>query len=248
MNSRKPLNKNPYRVIRNTPINNRVASKKKPYLDPSNWAGRMKDVPVFLMGNAPSLTDHNLSILDDYFTIGANRIFYVYDPTILVWQDLALWQQEKEKIKKCNSIKYSRQHADTEGGTYGFTLQGSKYQLTQDTKFMKGRGSSGSLLFQLAYVLGCNPIFLVGMDCCNRGNKTDFYGKNPMHKKHTLTKCEEALRFIKKIGDDSKKIKVVNCSDSKVFSNKISLEDAVAMCGDKKYNRETLEKMLLEGI
>jgi len=46
----------------------------------------LKGNPVFLLGNGPGVTKRNLSLLDDYFTIGINRIFYIYEPTILFWQ------------------------------------------------------------------------------------------------------------------------------------------------------------------
>lgn len=216
---------------------------KKPYLNPEKWAMRLKGVPAFLIGNGPSVEDEDLSILKDYFTIGSNRIFYIFDPTILLWQDLALWTKEKESIKKCKAIKYVRESADTEGGFYGFSLQGRDSRISHNPRILYGRGSSGSLMYQLAFALGCDPIFLVGMDCKYRGEKTDFYGKNPMHRKHTLQYCVKALRFIK---DSKCRRNIVNCSDSEVFSDRISLSEAVKMCGEKKYSRELLKNIILD--
>lgn len=221
-----------------------VKTAKKPYLNPSSWINKMKDVPVFLLGNAPSIEDENLSILNDYFTIGTNRIFFVYDPTILLWQDLALWIQEKKRVMETRAIKFVRESADTEGGYYGFKLEGKDARTPQSPNTLYGRGSSGSLLFQLAFVLGCNPIFLVGMDCKYRDgkSKTDFYGNNPMHKPHTLINCTKALKFI----ESNQNVRtIINCSDSAVFKERTSLSDAVKMCGEKKYTREILESMLL---
>ena len=60
----------------------------------------MKDVPCFIIGNGPSLNDVPIQLLKNYFTIGINRSFYLIDTTILIWQDLALWLQEKKTIKK----------------------------------------------------------------------------------------------------------------------------------------------------
>ena len=71
---------------------------KLPSLKTIEWAGRMKSVHCFILGNAPSINDMDLSLLDNYFTIGINRIFYEYDPTVLIWQDLALWVYEKKKV------------------------------------------------------------------------------------------------------------------------------------------------------
>ena len=43
----------------------------------------------------------NLDILKPYFTIGVNRIFYIYTPTILIWQDIQMWNNEKKNIIFC---------------------------------------------------------------------------------------------------------------------------------------------------
>lgn len=219
--------------------------KKEKSLNPKKWTGRMKDIPVFLLGNAPSINKTKLSLLDDYFTIGINRIFYKYDPTILIWQDLALWIQEKKRVIKTKAIKYCRQGADTRGGFYTFKLTGKDPHMPQTVETLYGRGSSGSITYQFAFALGCNPIILVGMDCTldNKGN-TDFYGKNPMHRSHTMPYCKKGLKFIKK---NSRDRKIINCSKNKVFPNRYKLKEAISMIGSKKYTREGLEKKLLNG-
>lgn len=214
----------------------------KENFNPSKWAGRMKDIPVFLLGNGPSLKDKNLSVLDDFFTIGINRIFFMYEPTILLWQDLALWQKEKEWVQKSNSIKYARTAAEGEKGVFTFRLEGKEPRIAGDPSVLYGRGSSGSLAFQLACALGCNPIVLLGMDCQYVNGLTDFYGKNPMHRRHTLTYCEKALRFIK---DCVSKKTIINCSENKVFSETKTIEEAVQMCGEKRYTKNLLKNMLL---
>ena len=124
-------------------------NKRSGSLSPKSWISKMTDIPCFILGNAPSLNKiENLSILDDYFTVGINRIFYKYDPTILFWQDLALWSQEKQKVLGCKSIKYCREGSETQGGFYTFVLQGREPKLTNDVSKLYGRGSSGSVAFQ----------------------------------------------------------------------------------------------------
>jgi len=211
-------------------------------LNPLNWTGKMKDIPVFLLGNAPSLNNVNLSLLNDYFTIGMNRIFFKYDPTILIWQDLALWLQEKKKVLKTRAIKYCREGSETQGGFYSFKLGGREPRLPPNTTVLYGRGSSGTITYQFAYTLRCNPIVLVGMDCkYGKKKETDFYGNNAMHRPHTLPACVKGLKFIR---DNSKNKTIINCSNNKVFP-KHTLEEAIEMCGEKKYTREELEGILL---
>ncbi|KKK64425.1 hypothetical protein LCGC14_2984300, partial [marine sediment metagenome] len=62
------------------------------------WIDRLPDIPCFILGNAPSILDHDLTLLSRYFTIGLNRAFQLLDPTILFWQDISLWKSEYHTI------------------------------------------------------------------------------------------------------------------------------------------------------
>jgi len=223
--------------------------KRSKSLNPVEWTGRMKGIPCFILGNAPSINDMNLSLLDDYFTIGINRIFYEYDPTVLIWQDLALWIGEKKRVKKSKAIKYCREGSETRGGFYTFKLQGREPKLTPTPKTLYGRGSSGSITYQFARSLHCDPIILVGMDCAKGkvdGKKiTDFYGNNSMHRAHTLPNCVKGLKFIR---DNQKGITLYNCSYTNVFPERLTIEEVIAKLPDKKYSREKLERILIKGL
>ena len=41
------------------------------------WANKLVNVPAFVLGCSPSILETNLLPLEDYFTIGINRIFTV---------------------------------------------------------------------------------------------------------------------------------------------------------------------------
>ena len=220
----------------------RIPEKRKKSLKPGDWGGRMKDIPCFILGNAPSINKVNLSLLDNYFTVGINRIFFKYDPTILIWQDLALWVQERKRVKKTRAIKYCREGSETRGGYYTFQLRERESKLSHSTTTLYGRGSSGAIAYQFVHALKCDPIILVGMDCAYKDGMTDFYGNNSMHRGHTLPACVKGLKFIR---DNSKKRTIINCSKNKVFPKRYELEEAIALLGDKKYNREELESILL---
>ncbi len=218
---------------------------KDKYLNPAVWAGAFKGIPGFVIGNGPSLSKIDLDLIKDYLTVGINRIFYKFDPTILVWQDLALWTGEKKKVKKSKAIKYCRKASTTAIGYYGFSLQGRDHKQTSNLSKMYGRGSSGPIGFQVALLLGCNPIILLGMDCKNdaQGN-TDFYGNNPMHRPFTLPACVKGLKFIKKIAGN---VKIINGSKNKVFGERIKYKAILEEIGDKgKFNREYFQKILLK--
>ena len=40
-----------------------------------DFKNKLHGYPVIILGNGPSINDYDLSILNDYFTIGINRIF-----------------------------------------------------------------------------------------------------------------------------------------------------------------------------
>lgn len=184
----------------------------------NNWLNKLEGCAAFILGNGPSLTDNNLSLLDKYFTIGINRIFLTYTPTVLLWQDIGLYEEHFHNIKETNSILYARQGSFSGSfnrDIYSWKLENNKnYTLiNNNTNSYTGRGSTGLIAFKLAYSLGCNPIILVGMDCCYKDDKTDFYGVNKNHTPKTLIHCNQGLEAIKSITNKD----TYSCSDNNVF-------------------------------
>ena len=208
-----------------------------------NWRNALAGMPCFVLGNGPSLNEQNLKLISSYFSVGINRIFYKLDPHLLIWQDLQLWHTDKHRILKTQAIKYCRDKADIQGRFYHFKLSTGDYDLPDSPSLLKGRGSTGPLAFQLAYLLGCDPIAIVSMDCCYRDDKTDFYGVNPMHKPHTLRNCIKGLEWIR---DCKCGRRIINCSENKVFDDRYTIEEAVRMFGSQeKVDREYITKKIL---
>jgi len=162
------------------------------------WTDRLVDVPAFIIGNAPSLNECNLSLLENYFTIGINRTFYKIDPTILLWQDISLWNTEYQKLHNTQAIKVSRDVSDPRKIYYNFYLKGGPYKFDRNcSHILYGRGSSGPLAVQLAVSMGCSPVVLVGMDCMRGENgETDFYGENKHWTDTTQENCLRGLQFL----------------------------------------------------
>lgn len=189
------------------------------------WVDRMPDVPCFVLGNAPSILEYDLTPLERYFTIGVNRVFQLIDPTILLWQDISLWKSEYHKIHNLRALKVAREVADPRRLYYNFHLKGGAYRFEQPKKshILFGRGSSGPIAVELAYSLGCRPIILVGMDCQRGKNgEGDFYGENKYWQPHTLDNCEIGLKFIQK----ECPVQVKNVGRSRLWSQQ-SLPDVL---------------------
>jgi hypothetical protein len=196
------------------------------------WKMRLEGIPCFIIGNSPCLLGKNIGILKDFFTIGINRVFkkckgYAgIDPTILIWQDVEFWYNERNTISKLECIKYCQVSADPYSEYFHFEITNGPFKLPNTPTVLHGRGSTGPLAFELAYILGCNPIILVGYDCKYMGSKTDFYGVNQDHKEHTLYHCSRGLNWIHGLQNVKT---IIDCSGSGVFNKTYTIEKAIAL-------------------
>jgi len=198
------------------------------------WIDRLPDTPAFIIGNGPSLNNQPLDLIKDYFSIGVNRCFLLnkIDPTILLWQDISLWNTEYHTLHNLQALKVSRDVSDPRKTYYNFHLKGGGYRFEPTTHILYGRGSSGPLAVQLAVAMGCRPIVLLGMDCV-RGTdgKSDFYGENKYWTDATINNCLEGLVFIK----EQCPVEVYNCGNNGLWPCE-SLESVLAQI-DSKHKR-----------
>jgi hypothetical protein len=202
------------------------------------WKRTMTGVPAFIIGNGCSVEDEPIAdLLKGCFTIGVNRSFKIIETTILLWQDIEFWFDPKVRsvLPDVKSIKYCRGSADPRGLAYHFKLMPGPFKLPPNPMTLFGFGATGPLAFQLAYTLGCYPIILIGYDCHYKNGKTDFYGTNSDHSDHTLANCSRGLKWIKKC-DTHEFIRVINCSDNKVFKERQTVKSVVDSLPEKHKN------------
>jgi hypothetical protein len=205
------------------------------------WKNLLPNVPCFIIGNGPSISKQPLKLISNYFTIGINRSFMLFDPTILMWQDIECWYTHRTPICNTSAIKFCTRHSDPHNKFYHYKLEGGGFRLPSTPSMLNGSGSTGPLAFQLAWVLGCNPIILLGMDCRIINNKTDFYGNNPFHKSHTMSACNRGLNWIRNANHGRT---IYNCSESDVFADKkCSLEETILKI-KKEYNFSSRDECL----
>jgi len=188
------------------------------------WKNLFPNVPCFLVGNGPSISKLPIKKIENYLTIGINAAFMLFDPTILMWQDIECWYTHRIPICNTSAVKFCTRASDPHNKFYHFKLESGGYKLPHSPTMLAGHGSTGPLAFQLAWLMGCNPIVLLGMDCKYQGGKTDFYGKNPFHKPHTLSACVKGLNWIKSV-DHGRTI--YDCSENNIFAEKFSLEETI---------------------
>ena len=216
------------------PLTNIKINDKLRYRSLRSWNNLLKGEIVFILGNAPSIVHEDLQLLNKYFTIGVNRIFYIYEPTVLIWQDIQMWISEKKKLIRQKSIKVCSHISDPRNLFLNFKVKQSGFRMMEDMENLYGTGNTTALACQIAINLGCSSIVLVGTDCeYGVGKKTDFYGKNKDHKPYTLDMCKEAMLWLREISP----VPIYNCSKNKLWPRR-KLSDVIQQLNPKKRNRK----------
>jgi len=214
-----------------------MSNKYKPL---EQWNGILKgEHPVFILGNGPSLTDNDLSLLDPYLTIGINRVFTAYDPTIIFWQDRTVWFTSKKSIQKTKSIKVTRKgmvKPKLFPDYLFFILQGNRrtpYPEQCQTTKLAGQNITSGVATQFADALNPSHIIFLGIDCQFRDGKTDFYGNNRFHRDDMRERCMEISNGVKK----SCKVPIYNCGLNSCWRT-TKLEDVIEEIRPPKQDRE----------
>ncbi len=221
----------------------------KKYKPLEQWNGILKgEHPIFILGNGPSLTDNDLSLLDPYLTIGINRVSSGYEPTILFWQDRTVWATAKKEIQKSGSIKVTRKgmvKPNLFPDYLFFVLQGSRktaYPPNCQTTKLQGQNITHGVTAQFAEAMSPSHIIFLGVDCQFRDGKTDFYGNNRFHRKDMLTRCAEVTQGIK----NRCKIPIYNCGLSDCWRTQ-KLEEVIEEINAPKHNKAYFNDIFRRG-
>tara|TARA_B100000614_G_scaffold262909_1_gene300767 strand:+ start:228890 stop:229609 length:720 start_codon:yes stop_codon:yes gene_type:complete len=208
------------------------------------WSNIIEGHPAFILGNGPSLLENDLTLIEQAFSIGLNRIYQVFDPTILLWQDKGLYRDGIHHLDNCAAIKCCRVAVDREGRWTNFRLESNPYKFHNKPHHLWGFGCSGALGVQLAVAMGANAIVMLGMDCDYEGpDKTDFYGKNEDHRPHTVRNFHKAAKWIQR----DCPVPVYNCGRAKYWP-RITLEEAVEKTQPTPVTRlQWLSRLSVEG-
>jgi hypothetical protein len=145
------------------------------------------------MGNSPALNHVDLSLLDDIFTIGVNRILRVYNPDVVLLVDVVIMKQERESLEKHDGKLFMwegmRKHqkiAEIKFPNALYFKLSSLKEVRENTWAEKPPGpirrvgTTPPYALQLAVLAGCNPIGVIGVDHTannpGKNEKTHFYG------------------------------------------------------------------------
>ena len=166
----------------------------------------------FVLGNGPSLNAVDLVRLNREYTFGVNGIHLAhedkgFEPTYYIVEDGLYLEQHASEINKIDySVRFfperysdfiSQPCGDTYFLLFDWSVYNSKLLDYRNPNFStdveQRTGTGGSIIFvalQLAYYMGFDPVYLVGMDHTSvippgavhiRNNRYRFEGKDPNH-------------------------------------------------------------------
>jgi hypothetical protein len=162
-------------------------------------AGSWLNKPAYLVGGGPSLEGFNWKLLRGRRTIAVNVAFYNFEPTIIFSMDTrclnwivgGTYENKfpglRERFEKTTAYKvwlltYTAQLR--EDIFVVRVLKNYDYGLREfswDLRAGIGHGNnSGFAAFNLAVLLGANPIYLLGYDMKHKDGKSHFHGGHPI--------------------------------------------------------------------
>ena len=142
------------------------------------WNGR----PAFIVGGGPSLRGFDWSRLDGELSIGINRAYESYDPTIVFsmdnryWNDIELAKYGEKARDKFQVYDYGLKcWMDVANALYpnDIVTVGCCGPERWGESLRTGIGSGGNSGFgavNIAFLLGANPIYLLGFDMKGMGD------------------------------------------------------------------------------
>ena len=192
--------------------------------------GAWQDKPCFIIGGGPSFKDFDCELLRGYRTIGINRAYERFEPTVIFSMDLRflMWVKTRryglpqmEAFMRARSYKVwlttyicSLSHELFIIPAKGGYSQGH-YEFTDSMLDGLGHGNnSGYGALNLAVCLGANPIYLLGFDM---KHKEEQIGKSShWHNGHPIPQDEETVQkfihYFVRIAPqlEKQKVRVVN--------------------------------------
>lgn len=140
--------------------------------------------PGFVIGGGPSLldvTDTHMDILKTKITIGSNKAYKLFTPKYLVWVDGNFYNLFYRELTPLECVKFTkRKWDDPKSNIYGLPCDWENYSKGNYLVPNSFGGdftfpNSGAFGLIIAHLLGCNPIYLMGIDLKMDGDKTHFH-------------------------------------------------------------------------
>ena len=139
----------------------------------NDWRDSTVNKPCLLLGTGPSSYNISDKDIEDFknkggIVYGVNYAIQRFDLDVFVFFDYEVVEDLAKEIKEFKGIIWTRKFSDNKhlnwdwANTFSFTLG---YEFTPHKSKILHQGNSTSFMaLQLAYIAGCSPIILSGMD------------------------------------------------------------------------------------
>jgi hypothetical protein len=149
------------------------------------WHGQ----PCFVIGGGPSLRGFNFDLLNGQLTIGTNRVFEFFSPTILLAIDARFWEwvnngsygrETENKLAWYKGIKAGiKIHKPHMPGVIEIQSCGPNGPIIPIERGIYHGNNSGYSAVALALALGADPVYVMGIDLRYDGDVTHFHDGHP---------------------------------------------------------------------
>jgi len=220
----------------------KVRKKRKDVFNVTYFNNKHKGQRGFVIGGGPSILDikkdgFNLNLLQKEVTVGVNKAYNLFTPTYLIWTDPYFWKTFRKEILKLRCVKFCPLNVvrkfpnENINDVHFLKRDKNRFKNTITDSFdnpIPMWNNSGVTGLRIAYILGLNPIYLLGIDIQHEDSegRTHFhtdYEKNRVAKTtpkryslffESFKKTIEALK--------EKNIKIVSCSKNSKLNDIIS--------------------------
>lgn len=182
------------------------------------WKGRR----CFIIAGGPSLQGFNFKQLENEFTIGINRAYESFDCNIMFCMDgrFFKWIHEKrfgaavlERFRAFQGLKLWLEITNHRNRDTFYLRSAGRKGLTHHLEdgLFAGQNAGYSAL-NLAYVLGANPIYLLGYDMKMKGERGHYHTGYPIKfTQSSMNSFKFAFKYAAPILK-GKGVKVINCN------------------------------------
>jgi len=180
---------------------------------------KLKGKRIFLIGNGSSLKDFDFSILDNDETMVMNFGAEFYPKAKhLLFLDLNFVKKGLKIINKFQGNIFaayrSEAHIRTKKKkTYFFTIDPKSNPTNSFSQGLFG-GNSGMAALNLALIMGCDPIYLLGYDLINEVDNIHFYSDEKYGRGgYSTKKCNSKAVDFEKFVDYFPNVKIINLNE-----------------------------------
>lgn len=172
-------------------------------LPDGSWRGQR----AFVIGGGPSLRDFDFSRLEGELVIGVNRAYEKLDCTVLYSMDDSFYEWARrgafgpEALKRfdefCGFRVWAHFYGEVPRGYFGIRLASEEGLPRSIADGIPHGNNSGYSALLLAYLLGADPIYLLGFDMKHQDRRTHWHSGYPHRaQERTLESFREPFRRI----------------------------------------------------